>query len=137
MYCGLEWNWRAPIIRGRNKFYLLDQSFLVLTKITWQLNYCNLGFWWCSKLLVWSSFTASFHHCSYNEVSDLQKINLFTLIQYFCSKNTVIYCHLVSSALDIQSSTRFTISQSQHSKNYSMSLHTNTLWNIIPLIYDA
>ena len=88
MYCVLEWNWRAPIIRDRNKIYLFNQSFLVLTKITLQFNYYNLGFWWCSKLPIRSSFTANFHHFSYKEVPDLQEINLFTLIQYFSQKIT-------------------------------------------------
>ena len=74
-------------IRGRNKVYLFDWSFLVLMKITLQLNYWNLGFWWCSKSPIWSSnFTASFHHFSYKERPDLQKINLFTLLQYFSQK---------------------------------------------------
>ena len=81
--CSICWY----ISRDRNKVYLFDRSFLVVIKITLQLNYCNLGFWWCSKSPIWSSsFIASFHHFSYKERPDLQKINLFTLIQYFSQK---------------------------------------------------
>ena len=42
------------------------------------------------------------------------------------SENIVIYYQLVSSTLEIQRSPRFTISQSQHSKSYSMSSHTSS-----------
>ena len=35
--------------RGGNKVYLFERSFLVLMKIPLLFNYCNLGFWWCSK----------------------------------------------------------------------------------------
>ena len=67
--------------------YLFDRPFLVLMKITLQFNYCNLRLWWCSKSPIWSSsFIASFHHFSYKERPDLQKTNLFTLIQYFSQK---------------------------------------------------
>ena len=64
--------------------YLFDRPFLVLMKITLKFNYCNLRFWCCSKSPIWSSsFIASFHHFRYKETPDLQKSNLFTLIQYF------------------------------------------------------
>ena len=42
------------------------------------------------------------------------------------SENIVIYYQLVSSTLEIQRSPRFTISQSQHSKSYSMSSHASS-----------
>ena len=82
-FCSICWY----ISRDRNKVYLFDRSFLVLMKITLQLNYCNLGFWWCSKSPIWSSsFIVSFNHFSCKERPDLQKINLFTLIPYFSQK---------------------------------------------------
>ena len=69
------------------RFICSTGHFLVLMKITLQFNCCNLGFPWCSKSPIWSSsFIASFHHFSYKERPDLQKINLFTLIQYFSQK---------------------------------------------------
>ena len=46
---------RISTSRGQNKVYLFERSFLVLIKITLQFNYCNLGFWWCSKSSIWSS----------------------------------------------------------------------------------
>ena len=123
--------------RGWNKVYLFDWSFLVLMKITLQFNYCNFGFWWCSKSPVWSSsFSASFHHFSYKERPDLQKINLFTLIQYFSQKirsSTVI---LFSAPLKSKA-----VQGSQFCKASIPSVtqchHTNTSWNTIPLIYKA
>ena len=69
------------------RFICSTGHFLVLMKIRLQFNYCNLGFRWCSKSPIWSSsFIASFHHSSYKERPDLQKINLITLIQYFSQK---------------------------------------------------
>ena len=74
--------------RGGNKVYLFNRSFFGANEnyIVVQLLQLRVS-WWCSKSPIWSSsFIAGFHHSSCKERPDLQKINLFTLIQYFSQK---------------------------------------------------
>ena len=87
----------------------------------WQKSHCSSpiavkDFRGAVNPLVDPAFAGNFLHFSDKEVPGLQKINLFTLIKYFFSEYTVIHCHLVSNVLEIQSRTRLTFSQSQHSK---------------------
>ena len=67
--------------------------FIFLTSHFWccRKSNCNLGFWWCSKSPIWSSFTGRLHHFSYKEKLDLQKINLFTFSHFSH------YCNLLPS----------------------------------------
>ena len=106
-------------------------------KITLQLNYWNLGFWWCSKSPIWSSnFTASFHHFSYKERPDLQKINLFTLLQYFSQKipsSTVTLFPAPLKSKAVQGSQFRKANIARVTECHC----TNTSLNTIPLIYKA
>ena len=119
--------WAADI---KNLFLIAHSQILMLLDFCltghfwcWQKSHCcsliaTKGFGGAASHLSDPAFAESFPHCSYKEVPDLQKINLFTLILFniFFSENTAIHCHLVPNTLEIQSRTRLKFLQSQHSK---------------------
>ena len=96
-------------IRGWNKNFLFDRSFLLLTKSHCSSPIATESFGSAVNPLFDPAFT-HFPHFSFKEVPELKKINLFTLILFniFLSENTIIHCYLIPNTLEIQSRTRFT-----------------------------
>ena len=80
--------------RGRCKIYLFEWPFLVLIKIKLQFNYCNLGFWLCSKSPNWSSSLLQASTISAIKKGQICRKSTFShLFNIFLRK----YCHLLSS----------------------------------------
>ena len=123
-------------IRGRNKFFLFDRSFLLLTYSNCSSPIATKGFAGAVLSLFSTSFTRSFSHFNYKEVPNQQKINLFKLVLFnFFFENTFLHCLLAPNTLEIQARLRLALSQSQHFKRLLAHNHPIEYNSFIHILY--